>query len=40
MPASNLETDESEAVDTGLELYLVRLELESELARLLRQEGL
>ena len=45
--ASNLETlsdtpvaADSEAVETGLELYFVKLELESELFRLLRHDGL
>ena len=41
--ASNLETPDdpdSETVETGLEPYFVKLELESELLRLLRQDGL
>ena len=45
--ASNLETlsdtpvaADSEAVETGLEPYFVKLELESELFRLLRHDGL
>ena len=41
--ASNLETPDdpdSETVETGLEPYFVKLELESELLRLLRHDGL
>ena len=41
--ASNLETPDdpdSETVETGLDPYFVKLELESELLRLLRHDGL
>ena len=41
--ASNLDVPDdpdSETVETGLEPYFVRLEFESELLRLLRQDGL